>query len=171
MEGVAVVALVLLILGWIIPSPLSWFTRRALEKRHQGDLDKLDQEIKLLRTHLHTKMEVDAEGMTQLKTENAKLKQIVQNLKVTNHTLSSQPEQADLRLLHSYDRAIRLMERKFPVLVPTWRTLMAHVEKEMNQVDQGLAPLTKRSLRPAKLADNPEPKLLPSNDGRDSSRS
>lgn len=170
MEGVAVAVLLLLFLGWIIPSPLSWFTRRALEQRHQGDLEKLDHEIKLLRAHLHTKMEVDADGMTQLKAENDKLKQIVQNLRVTNHTLSTKPEQADLRLLYSYDRAIRLMEHKFPVLVPTWRTLMAHVEKEWKQVDQGATPLVKRALRPAKLADNPEPKLLPSNDGRDGAR-
>jgi hypothetical protein len=162
MEIVGAIAL-LLFLGWLIPSPLSWFRRRAMEKAHVVDIVKLEAEINLLRTHLHTKMEVDADGMTNLKTENEKLKRANENLRVTIQTLSTKPEQAELRLLHMYDRALKIMERKFPVFVPTWRTIFKHAEMEMQQADQGNAALAKRVFRPRALPDEvptAEQKLL-----------
>jgi DNA-directed RNA polymerase subunit F len=134
--------------GWLIPSPLSWFTRRSLEKRHRAEAAKLEDEMRLIRSHLHTQMEIDAEGAKQLKDEIGKLKHINQNLRITNHTLSTKPEQAELRLLQVYDRTLKIMERKFPVFVPTWRTMVGHVEKEMQQADQGLVPLVNSVVRP-----------------------
>jgi hypothetical protein len=170
MEIVGAIAFLLMI-GWLIPSPLSWFARRSLEKRHKAEVGKFEDEIKLLRTHLHTKMEVDAEGTKQLKDEIEKHKQVNQNLRITNHTLSTKPEQAELRLLHIYDRALKLMERKFPVFVPTWRAVVGHVEKEMKQMDQGATPFEKRAFRAGPLTDasTPGQKLLSAkelNDGQ-----
>jgi hypothetical protein len=114
-------------------------------------LVKQDDEIKLLRKHLHTKMEVDAEGMTNLKEENDKLKRANENLRITVQTLNTKPEQAELRLLHVYDRALKIMERKFPVFVPTWRTILKHAETELQQTDQGKAALARGVFRPRAL--------------------
>ena len=160
---------VLLFLGWLIPSPLSWFARRSLEKRHAVDIRKLDGEIALLRSHLHTKMEVDAEGMTGLKQENVRLKQIAENLRVTIQTLSTKPDQAELRLLHVYDRALKIMERKFPVFVPTWRTIFKHAEQELANIDKGSAPLLKRVFRARSINDSgaADQKLLAAQDSHD----
>ncbi len=170
MQILGAVAL-LLFVGWIIPSPLSWLTRRALEKRHAAELAKSDAETKQLRGHLHTQMEVDAEGLAGLKAQNQKLKQVNENLRVTVQTLGSKPEQAELRLLHVYDRALRIMERKFPVFVPTWRTILKHAELEMQQADAGTSPLVKKVFSPRKLVDDatPNQKLLGAQDlnGRD----
>ena len=127
-------------LGVLIPSPWQWFARRALQRRHDADVETLRvqheqnlQKIRLendnLKAHLHTKMEIDADGMGKLKRENDKLKQMIQNLRISNQALSTAPEQAELQLLRTYSRAIELMERKFPVFIPSWRTIMAHVEK------------------------------------------
>jgi hypothetical protein len=125
---------------WLVPSPLSWFTRRALQKRHEAELSAL-------RMHLHTRMEIDAEGLRRLKHQNERLKKIVQNLRITNHTLNTAPEQAELRLLYVYDRAIRLMERKYPIFVPTWRSMVAHAEREIRNTDQGFAAMVRRVFR------------------------
>jgi hypothetical protein len=141
----------------------------AQEKRHKAELVKLDDQIKQLRSHLHTQMEVDSEGMKQLKDEAEKLKQVNQNLRITIQTLSTKPEAAELRLLHVYDRAIRIVEKKFPVFVPTWRTVIAHVEKEMKLTDQGTVALVKRVFRPGKLSSQSAEtqKLLPANESTD----
>lgn len=161
MEDVTTILLVItffVFLGVLIPSPWQWFARRALQKRHDAEiaslekqhelqLKKIDGENGALRGHLHTKMEIDAQGMAQLKAENEKLKQTVQNLRISNQTLSTAPEQAELRLLRVYDRALKIMERKFPVFIPSWQTVIAHVEKEMQEIDAGAAPLVRRVFR------------------------
>ena len=151
---------ILLFLGWLVPSPISWFTRRALQKRHAC-------EIQSLRMHLHTRMEVDALGVGQLKRENRRLGQIVQNLRFTNQVLGDKPGRAELRLLRIYERAIQVMEHEVPVFMPTWRTLVARAEAEMERIDVGRLPLLKRFFRPTSQAGElpresaEEVKLLP----------
>jgi hypothetical protein len=157
-------------LGWLIPSPVSWLSRRALEKRHA-------KEIQALRNHLHLRLEIDSTGVARLKEENERLRQMVQNLRMTNCTLSAKPNAAELRLLRVYDRAIQIMEGQFPLLIPTWRALVGHAEKEMAQVDQGIAPLVKRVFRVAGRTGRPLPagpgqaKLLDSRRGEEESKS
>jgi hypothetical protein len=95
--------------------------------------------------------------MTRLKDENEELKQVIRNLRISNQSLSNKPEQAELRLLRVYDRALKLMQQRFPVFVPTWQTVIAHVEKEMKLVDSGLAPPPARITRPASQRPNSPP--------------
>ena len=156
MQDILVGIGVVVFLGWLIPSPISWFSRRALRKQHQVEIQTLQAEIETLKVHLHVKMEIDAEGMIRVRGENEKLRQIIQNLRISNQTLSHQPEQAELRSLQVYDRSVKLMQQRFPVFIPTWQTLIAQVEKDMKQVKSGLVPPLTRVVHPAgQLQDSP----------------
>ena len=126
-------------LGWLIPSPFSWFSRRKQLKENHS-----------LREHLHRKMEIDAEGMGKLKDEVDQLKQMNENLRITNQTLRNKPGRAELRLLQIYDQAINVMLVKVPGFAPSWQTVLEGIEKEMNQTDQGLRAFVKKVLRPSK---------------------
>jgi hypothetical protein len=71
---------VIFFLGWLIPSPLSWSARR-----------KLQAEYRLLQEHLNTKMKIEAKGMSLLGQEKEHLKQMNENLRITNQTLQNKP--------------------------------------------------------------------------------
>jgi len=70
MQDILVGIGVVVFLGWLIPSPISWFSRRALRKQHQVEIQQLQAAIRTVKVHLHTKMEIDAEGMIRVKDEN-----------------------------------------------------------------------------------------------------
>lgn len=127
----------ILILGWLIPSPFSWFTYR-----------KLQEENRALRDHLHLRMQIDAEGTRQLKQENDNLKQTNSNLRVTNDTLRNKPGRAELRLLHVYDEAINIMLARAPGFAPTWQTVLQEVDDEMKQAEQGVRGFVRKVFHP-----------------------
>jgi hypothetical protein len=128
----------LLVLGWLVPSPLSWFTYR-----------KLQDENRALRDHLHLRMQIDAEGTRQLKLENDNLKQLNANLRVTNDTLRNKPGHAELRLLHIYDEAINLMLARAPGFAPTWQSVLEEVGNGMKETEQGLRGFVRKVFRPS----------------------
>jgi hypothetical protein len=126
------------VLGWLIPSPLSWSVRR-----------KLHAENRSLREHLYTKMETDAAGMLQLKQENERLKQMNEHLRITNHTLRHKPGRGELRLLHIYDEAVKIMCAKAPGFAPVWQSVVAEFESSMQETEQGMRAFVKKVFRPS----------------------
>src|SRR5919205_987472 len=97
------------VLGWLLPSPLQRSARRTLQAENRA-----------LREHLYTKMEIDAAGLSQLKQEHERLKQMNEHLRITNHTLRNKPGRAELRLLSIYDEAINILCATAPGFAPVW---------------------------------------------------
>jgi hypothetical protein len=129
---------VIFFLGWLIPSPLSWSARR-----------KLQAENRLLQEHLNTKMKIEAKGMSLLEQEKEYLKQMNENLRITNQTLQNKPGRSELRLLYIYDQAVNIMLARAPGFAPTWQAVLAEVEKEMQKTDQGIRAFVKKVFRPS----------------------
>lgn len=123
----------------------AWFSRRSLEKENAS----------LLRSHLlmhdtgHKTLTAELEG---LKRQN-------ENLRVTVATLKTKTEKSELRTLHIYDKAIRLMNARAPGFAPVWESALAEAEAEMQQVDTGMVAWIRRTIRPS-LANKPHQATL-----------
>ena len=118
----------------------AWFARRSLEKENAS----------LLRGHIlmhdtgHKTLTAELEG---LKRQN-------ENLRITVSTLKTKTEKSELRTLHIYDKAIRLMNARAPGFAPVWESTLAEAEAEMTQVDSGMVAWIRRTIRPS-LANKP----------------
>ncbi len=136
--GIAALSIGLVIAIFVKVS--AWFKRRSLEKENAS----------LLRGHIlmhdtgHKTLTAELEG---LKRQN-------ENLRVTVATLKNKTEKSELRTLHIYDKAIRLMITRAPGFASVWETTLAEAEAEMQQVDTGMVAWIKRTIRPS-LANKP----------------
>ncbi len=137
-----VVSVILMIATFIIgvqlPSPAARLQARRLQ-----------QEIDNYKRVLSTRAEIEAESLLRLKTELEEMRRINENLRVTNKTLMGKPSQAELRLLHVYDRAINSMLASNPVFGPTWQRHLDEALQEMKHVEQGMLDWVKRVFRPS----------------------
>ena len=130
MTGLAGLSIGLVIAFFVQVS--AWFKRRSLEKENAS----------LLRGHIlmhdtgHKTLTAELEG---LKKQN-------ENLRVTVATLKTKTEKSELRTLHIYDKAIRLMIVRAPGFAPVWETTLTEAEAEMQQVDTGMIAWVKRTI-------------------------
>lgn len=138
MNQILIVSGVIFFLGWLIPSPLSWSARRKLQAEHR-----------LLQEHLNMKMKIEAKGISDMEQEKEHLKQMNENLRITNQTLQTKPGRPELRLLCIYDQAINIMLARAPGFAPTWQAVLAEVEMEMQKTDQGIRAFVKKVFRPS----------------------
>jgi hypothetical protein len=126
-----------------------WSRRRALAT-----------ELKTLQGHLHTQLTINAQGNQATQQELAALKQQNENLRISLATLQAKPDKAELRLLHVYDRAIRLMSEKAPGFAPSWESILREAEAEIAQADTGLTAWVRKSFRPL-LGSTPAKRIAP----------
>lgn len=112
-----------------------WFLRRALEK----------QNASLIRGHLL----MHDTGRNKLIEELETLKRQNENLRITLVTLKSKTGKTELRTLHIYDKAIRLMHLRAPGFGAIWESTLAEAEFEMQQVDNGILAWVKKTIRPS----------------------
>jgi hypothetical protein len=135
---ILIVSGIIFFLGWLIPSPLSWSARRKLQAEHR-----------LLQDHLNMKMKIEAKGISDMEQEKEHLKQMNENLRITNQTLQTKPGRPELRLLCTYDQAIHIMLARAPGFAPTWQAVLAEVEMDMQKTDQGIRAFVKKVFRPS----------------------
>lgn len=133
MSGIAGLAVGLFIA--LIVKINAWLARRSLEKENAS----------LLRNHVL----MHDTGHKTLTAELETLKRQNENLRVTVATLKSKTEKTDLRTLHIYDKAIRLMTVRAPGFAPSWEMALAEAEVEMQQIDTGMLAWVKRTIRPS----------------------
>ena len=74
----------------------------------------LRQEVRRLREHLHTQMDITQRGNSAMKAELDTLKSQNENLRVAVKEWQTKPGRAELRQLSIYDRAIRIMNQNAP---------------------------------------------------------
>ncbi len=135
--------LVVAALTWLF----AWWKHRAL----QGDL-------KVLRRHLHTQMEISQEGAENRREALNELRRQNENLRVTVKALSHKPGRKELRQLAIYDHALHLMLARAPGFSMAWEAALGEAEQHHAQVDEGLIGFAKRLVLPSQKKD---PKASP----------
>lgn len=98
----------------------------------------LRAEISTLQKHLHTQMQISAKGneatlaeLEELKKQNGNLREVVAELK-------TKPGRVEIRTLHLYEKAIRLMNARAPGFGPVWESVMVDAEAEVKQEESGI---------------------------------
>ncbi len=130
----------------IVPALIVWIYKTIQQI-------KLKKEIKRLKEHLHTKMEIDAEGNARLKAELEDLKKQNENLRITNHTLQNKPGRRELLLLHIYDKAVNELIAKNPSVAPAWEDLYQKAEQELHEIESGFKAYVSRMFRKSPSAE------------------
>ena len=105
----------------------------------------LKRQAVTLKESLHTQMQINARGNSELADELEKLKKENENLRISIATLSTKPGRAELKKLHVWDTAIGLMNGKWPAFGPAWAEAIAEANQELDEVDSGVRALVKRA--------------------------
>lgn len=128
-----VVGLILVILTWISGLAKSREARR---------------EVKRLREHLHTQMDITSRGNTAMRAELDTLKQQNENLRVAVKEWQTKPGRNEMRMLAVYDRAIRILNQNAPGFSPVWERAVKESEEELVSSESGMSGMLRRAFRP-----------------------
>jgi hypothetical protein len=109
---------------------------------------ELAKEVDRLRTHLHTKLEIDSSDNERRKKELDRLKQERDNLQITVQSLNQKPGRKEIRQYYVYQTALDIMFEKAPGFAPAWQITVKEAEELFEKSEKGLVPLLKR-LRPS----------------------
>lgn len=82
---------------------------------------ELAKEVERLRTHLHTKLEIDSSDNERRKQELDRLKQERDNLRITVQSLNQKPGRKEIRQYFLYQTALDIMFEKAPGLLQLGR--------------------------------------------------
>ena len=105
---------------------------------------KMKMEVKQLRQHIQTKLEIEAEDTERKKKEIERLKSECENLRITLQSYYQKPGRAELRLLHIYQKAVEILTEKAPGFAQSWQSAMREGEEEVKKTEKGIVPFIKR---------------------------
>jgi len=125
-----------LLIGLLVAAGL-WI--RSLIKVRQ-----LRADIKKLREHLHTKLEIDSADNERRKADMEKLKSERDNLRNMVQVLNQKPGKQEIRQAQIYQKAAEIMFEKSPGFAPAWQITLKEAEAEMRSAEKGILPFIKR---------------------------
>lgn len=105
---------------------------------------ELTKEVQRLRTHLHTKLEIDSADNERRKNELTALKQERDNLRITVQSLNQKPGRKEIRQYFIYQTALDIMFEKAPGFAPAWQITLKEAEGLFEKSERGVVPLLKR---------------------------
>lgn len=105
---------------------------------------ELSKEVGRLRTHLHTKLEIDGKENERRKQELEILKQERDNLRITVQSLNQKPGRKEIRQYYIYQTALDIMFEKAPGFAPAWQITLKEAENLFEKSEKGVVPLLKR---------------------------
>jgi hypothetical protein len=105
---------------------------------------ELSKEVDRLRSHLHTKLEIDSADNERRKTELVRLKQERDNLRITVQSLNQKPGRKEIRQYYLYQTALDIMFEKAPGFAPAWQVTLKEAENLFERSETGVVPLLKR---------------------------
>ncbi len=105
---------------------------------------ELSAEVSRLRTHLHTKLEIDSTENERRKNELESLKQERDNLRITVQSLNQKPGRKEIRQYYIYQTALDMMFEKAPGFAPAWQITLKEAERVFDESEKGVVPLLKR---------------------------
>ena len=106
--------------------------------------NELTREINRLRSHLHTKLEIDSSENERRKAELDRLKQERDNLRITVQSLNQKPGRKEIRQYFIYQTALDIMFEKAPGFAPAWQITLKEAEGLFEKSEKGMVPLLKR---------------------------
>ena len=105
---------------------------------------ELTKNIAQLRSHLHTKLEIDSAENERRKKELEQLKHERDNLRITVQSLNQKPGRKEIRQYFLYQTALDMMFEKAPGFAPAWQVTMKEAERLFDKSEKGVVPLLKR---------------------------
>ena len=105
---------------------------------------ELNQSLRKLREHLHTKLEIDASETERRKHELDNIRQERDNLRNMVQVLNQKPGKPELRQMQVYQRAVEIMFEKSPGFAPAWQITLKEAEEDIRQAERGIVPFFKR---------------------------
>lgn len=105
---------------------------------------ELSKEVDRLRSHLHTKLEIDSADNERRKNELGRLKQERDNLRITVQSLNQKPGRKEIRQYYIYQTALDIMFEKAPGFAPAWQVTLKEAENLFEKSETGVVPLLKR---------------------------
>lgn len=107
-------------------------------------ISEYKKEIKKLKEHLHTKLEIDAEANTEKKQLIENLKKDNENLRISIQSLSQKPGRKEIKQFYIYQKAIDIMSEKAPGFAPAWQSALKEGEEEILKSEKGLIPFIRK---------------------------
>ena len=105
---------------------------------------ELAKEVDRLRSHLHTKLEIDSTENERRKNELSRLQQERDNLRITVQSLNQKPGRKEIRQFYIYQTALDIMFEKAPGFAPAWQVTLKEAENLFEKSESGVVPLLKR---------------------------
>lgn len=109
---------------------------------------ELRREVRRLREHLHTQMDITSKGNSVMLAENTTLKQQNENLRVAVKEWQTKPGRAEMRMLAVYDRAVRILNQNAPGFSPVWEKAVKESEQELVASESGVGSMLRRAFQP-----------------------
>jgi len=134
--------------------------------RMQMRFHEFKSELKKLKQHLQTKLEIDAEASEDKKAKYEKLKDENENLRVSLQTVNTKPGRKEVRQFHIYQKALDIMFEKAPGFAPAWQNALREGEVEMKKIDKGFIPFIKK-LSGGGISESPQESLPDKSDEKD----
>lgn len=120
---------------------LTWYLNYAKKS-------ELKREVRKLREHLNTQMEITSKGNSSLKKETELLRQQNENLRVSIKEWQAKPGRNELRMLLIYDKAVRILNQTAPGFSPVWEKAVHDAEDDLVASESGVTALIRRAFRP-----------------------
>ena len=105
--------------------------------------NELSKEVNRLRSHLHTKLEIDSSENERRRSEKASLAR-ADNLRITVQSLNQKPGRKEIRQYFIYQTALDIMFEKAPGFAPAWQITLKEAEGLFEKSEKGVVPLLKR---------------------------
>ncbi len=115
------------------------------------------REVKRLREHLNTQMDITSRGNTAMRAEVDTLKQQNENLRVAVKEWQTKPGRNEMRMLAVYDRAVRILNQNAPGFSPVWERAVKESEEELVASESGMSGMLRRAFRPFAALGNGSP--------------
>jgi hypothetical protein len=111
---------------------------RELRSAAAANQDRYNAELEHLQKHLHTQMEITAKGNSSVQEELKAAKATIENLHQTIGVLKHKPGRTELRSLHLYEKAIRIMNSRAPGFGSAWESALQDAEVEVKKEESGI---------------------------------
>lgn len=116
----------------------------AIWVRSKMHIRELHAQLKKLREHLHTKLEIDSEENERRKEKLETTQKERDNLRNMIQVLNQKPGRQELRQFQVHQKALEIMFEKAPGFAPTWQITLKEAEEEMKNAEKGIIPFFRR---------------------------
>jgi hypothetical protein len=125
---------------------------------------RLKGELSRFRRHLSDKLEIEAETMKKIKSEQETLRRENESLRIKINALNETPDRKLQRDVEIYARAEKRMLLNVPGFAPAWETAKTEAHNELSEEESGRS-APKRIFQRLFGGSGPTQNALPARDG------